>query len=123
MDLCGPMRVQSKGGNRYIFVLVDDYTRFTWTLFLKSKDQAFERFSSLVPQLENACKSKLRAIRSDNGLEFVNSEFNEYCRENGIEHNFSSARTPQKNGVVERKNRTLEDMAHTMLLACKLPQF
>ena len=76
MDLCGPMRVQSKGGNRYIFVLVDDYTRFTWTLFLKSKDQAFERFSSLVPQLENACKSKLRAIRSDNGLEFVNSELN-----------------------------------------------
>ena len=123
MDLCGPMRVQSKGGNRYIFVLVDDYTRFTWTLFLKSKDQAFERFSSLVPQLENACKSKLRAIRSDNGLEFVNSEFNEYCREKGIEHNFSSARTPQQNGVVERKNRTLEDMARTMLLASKLPQF
>ena len=112
---------QSKGGNRYIFVLVDDYTRFTWTLFLKSKDQAFECFKSLVPQLENACKRKLRAIRSDNGLEFVNSEFNEYCRERGIEHNFSSARTPQQNGVIECKNRTLEDMARTMLLASKLP--
>ena len=123
MDLCGPMRDQRRGGNRYIFVLVDDFTRFTWTLFLKSEDQAFAKFSFLVPLLENACKSKLRVIRSDNGLEFVNSEFDEYCRDKGIEHNFISARTPQQNGVVERKNRTLEDMARTMLLASKLPQF
>ena len=56
MDLCGPMRVQSRGGNRYILVLVDDFTRFTWSLFLKSKDQAFESFSSMVPLLENAFK-------------------------------------------------------------------
>ena len=122
MDLCGPMRVQSRGGNRYIFVIVDDYTRYTWTLFLKSKDQAFASFSSLVPLIENSCKSKLRALRSDNGLEFVNSQFVEFCRERGIEHNFSAPRSPQQNGVVERKNRTLEDMARTMLLSSKLPQ-
>ena len=54
MDLCGRMRVQSRGGNRYILVLIDDYTRFTWTVFLKSKDQAFESFSSLVPLPENS---------------------------------------------------------------------
>ena len=103
-------------------MLVDDYTRYTWTLFLKSKDQAFASFSSLVPLIENSCKSKLRAIRSDNGLEFVNSQFVEFCKESGIDHNFSAPRSPQQNGVVERKNRTLEDMARTMLLSSKLPQ-
>ena len=102
-------------------MLVDDYTRYTWTLYLKSKDQAFASFSSLVPLIENSCKSKLRALRSDNGLEFVNSQFIEFCRERGIDHNFSSPRTPQQNGVVERKNRTLEDMARTMILSSKLP--
>ena len=121
MDLCGPMRVQSTGGNRYIFVLVDDYTRYTWTIFLRSKDQAFTEFSSLIPLLENSLQVPLRAIRSDHGLEFENRDFLTFCRDKGVAHNFSSARTPQQNGVVERKNRTLEDMARTMLLSSGLP--
>ena len=121
MDLCGPMRIQSTGGNKYIFVLVDDYTRYTWTLFLRSKDQAYSAFFSLISLLENSLQARLRALRSDNGLEFKNSSFLDFCRERGIEHNFSSPRTPQQNGVVERKNRTLEDMARTMLFSSKLP--
>ena len=122
MDLCGPMRTQSYGGNRYIFVLVDDFSRYTWTLFLKSKDQAFTAFSDLLLMLENRYQTRVRSLRSDNGLEFVNSQFIEFCCERGISHEFSSPHTPQQNGVVERKNRTLEDMARTMLIASKLPQ-
>ena len=121
MDLCGPMRVQSTGGNRYIFVLVDDYSRYTWTIFLRSKDQTFTEFSSLIPLLENSLQVPLRAIRSDHGLEFKNRDFLTFCRDKGVAHIFSSVRTPQQNGVVERKNRTLEDMARTMLLSSGLP--
>ena len=58
--------------------------------------------------------------RSDHGTEFENSSFIDYCNEHGIDHNFSALRTPQQNGVVERKNRTLEDMTRTMLIASGL---
>lgn len=61
-------------------------------------------------------------MRSDHGTEFENNKFDEYCREHGMDHNFSAPRTPQQNGVVERKNRTLEDMARTMLIASGLPR-
>ena len=64
----------------------------------------------------------MRSLRSDNGLEFVNSNFVEFCTERGVMHEFSSPCTPQQNGVVERKNQTLKDMAQTMLIDSKLPQ-
>ena len=75
MDLCGPMRVQSRGGRRYVFVLVDDYTRYTWTLFLASKDDAFEVFCSLMRKIQRKYGKQLKAIRSDHGTEFENSKF------------------------------------------------
>ena len=62
MDLCGPMRVQSPGGTRYMFFIVDDYSRFTWTLFLRSKDEVYSRFSELVPLLENSLSLLIRVI-------------------------------------------------------------
>ena len=71
--------------------------------------------------LENGYQTRCRSLRYDNGLEFVNSNFIEFCEERGIDHQFSSPRTPQQNGVVERKNRILEDMARTMLIASELP--
>ncbi|XP_070003450.1 uncharacterized protein [Nicotiana sylvestris] len=70
---------------------------------------------------EDKLGNQLTSIRSDHGTEFENAKFSEFCDENGIDHNFSSSRTPQQNGVVERKNKTLENMARTMLLSSKLP--
>jgi len=116
MDLCGPMRVPSRGGKRYIFVIVDDYSRFTWTLFLRTKDETFEVFVAFVKKIQVKMESKVACIRSDHGTEFDNAKFDEFCSENGITHNFSAPRTPQQNGVVESKNRTLEDMARTMFI-------
>ncbi|GJT93107.1 retrovirus-related pol polyprotein from transposon TNT 1-94 [Tanacetum coccineum] len=87
MDLCGPMRVASINGKKYILVVVDDYSRYTWTLFLRSKDETPKPYSN----------------------------------EEGIEHQTSTPRTPEQNGVVERRNRTLVKAARTMLLASKLP--
>ena len=123
MDLCGPMRVQSRGGKRYVFVIVDDYSRFTLTLFLATKDETFTMFEIFAKLIEKKFNKDIISIRSDHGLEFENSQFLQFCTTNGIEHNFSAPRTPQQNGVVERKNRTLEDIARTMLISSKLPKF
>ena len=120
VDLCGPMRVMSRGGKRYVFVIVDDYYRFTWTLFLASKDESFEQFIIWLKKVEKRIGQSLVSLRSDHGTEFENGQFIEYCDEHAMDHNFSAPRTPQQNSVVERKNRTLEDMARTMLLASGL---
>ncbi|GJS26254.1 retrovirus-related pol polyprotein from transposon TNT 1-94 [Tanacetum coccineum] len=95
MDLCGPMRVASVNGKKYILVIVDDYSRFTWVKFL----------------------------RTDNGTEFVNQTLREYYEKVGISHETSVARSPQQNGVVERRNRTLIEAARTMLIYAKAPLF
>nr|XP_016483291.1 PREDICTED: uncharacterized protein LOC107803999 [Nicotiana tabacum] len=116
MDLCGPMMVASRGGKKYIFVIVDDYSRFTHTLFLRTKDETFEVFVSFVKKIQVKMGNKVACIRSDHGTEFDHVKFDEFCTENGITHNFSAPRTPQQNGVVERKNRTIKDMARTMLI-------
>ena len=103
-----------------MFVIVDDYSRFTWTIFLRSKDEVHSRFSELVLSLEKSLSLSVRAIRSDHGTEFENAKMLTFCREKGITHNFSAPYTPQQNGVVERKNRTLQDMSRTMLLSSGL---
>ena len=120
MDLCGPVRIMSRCGKRYVLVIVDDYFRFTWTLFLASKDETFEKFLVFIRKTEKRVGHSLVCIRSDDGTEFENSSFINYCNEHGVDHNFSAPRTPQQNGVVERKNRTLEDMTRTMLVASVL---
>ena len=81
MDVCGPMHVQSIGGSKYIFVIVDDYSRFTWTIFIRSKSEVFNRFKELVPILEKSHNLPLKSIRSDHGTEFENKEFLTFCRE------------------------------------------
>ncbi|GKA73378.1 integrase, catalytic region, zinc finger, CCHC-type containing protein [Tanacetum coccineum] len=91
MDLCGPMRVASVNGKKYILVIVDDYSRFTW----------------------------LKCLRTDNGTEFVNQTLREYYEKVGISHETFVARSPQQNDVVERRNRTLIEAARTMLIYAK----
>ena len=122
MDLCGPMRTKSLNHSRYVLVIVDDFSRFTWTEFLQSKEDTFEHFVALMKRTQRKLGLQLVSIRSDHGTEFENAQFLEFCTEQGISHNFSAPRTPQQNGVVERKNRTLEEMTRTMLLSSSLPQ-
>jgi len=94
-DLCGPMRTTSRGGKRYVFVIVDNYSCFTWTLFLASKDESFEKFVVFLKKTEKRVGHSLISRRSDHGKEFENSSFLDYCNEYGIDHNFSAPRTPQ----------------------------
>ncbi|XP_070054687.1 uncharacterized protein [Nicotiana tomentosiformis] len=122
MDLCGPIRIPSRGGKKYIFAIVDDYSRFTWTLFLRTKDEISPIFVAFVKQIQVKIGYNVVSNISDHGNEFDNAKFVEFCIENSINHNFSAPRTPQQNGVVERKNRTLEAMARTMLIDSCMPK-
>lgn len=123
MDLFGPSRTMSFGGNYYALVIVDDFSRYTWTLFITHKSDSFHAFRKLAKVIQNKKNLKIASIRSDHGGEFENKDFELFCDEHGIEHNFSAPRTPQQNGVVERKNRSLEEIARTLLNDTFLPKY
>ncbi|GJS67122.1 retrovirus-related pol polyprotein from transposon TNT 1-94 [Tanacetum coccineum] len=123
MDLCGPMRVTSINGKKYILVIVDDYSRFTWVKFLRSKDEAPDFIIKFLKMIQVRLKVTVRRIRTDNGTEFVNQTLREYYEKIDISHETSVARSPQQNGVVERRNRTLIEAARTMLIYAKAPLF
>ena len=95
-------------------MVTDDYSRFSWVSFLKSKDETFESLMALFRKIENLYHARISRIRSDNGTEFKNVRMEEYCDERGILQEFSAPYTPQQNGVAERKNRTLIETARTM---------
>ncbi|GJT71170.1 retrovirus-related pol polyprotein from transposon TNT 1-94 [Tanacetum coccineum] len=123
MDLCGPMRVASINGKRYILVIVDDYSRFTWVRFLRTKDEAPEAIIKCIKNIQVCLNATVRNVRTDNGTEFVNQTLREFYENVGISHQTSVARTPQQNDVVERRNRTLVEVARTMLIFSKAPLF
>ena len=91
-------------------------------MFLIQKTEAFYEFSKFCNKVHNEKGFEITCIRSDHGREFENINFEDYCNEHGINHNFSTPRTPQQNGVVERKNKTLQEMARTMLNENNLPK-
>ncbi|GJY18658.1 retrovirus-related pol polyprotein from transposon TNT 1-94 [Tanacetum coccineum] len=107
MDLCGPKRVASINGKNYILVIVDDYSRFTWVMFLASKDEALDFIIKFLKMIQVRLNATVRNIYTDNGTEFVNQTLRDYYEQVGISHETSVARNPQQNVVVERRNRTL----------------
>ncbi|MDQ9783009.1 DDE-type integrase/transposase/recombinase, partial [Serratia marcescens] len=115
MDLFGPIPVSSLGGSRYCLVVIDDYSRFTWVVLLKTKDETQKNLIKLIKQIQNEKELKLIKIRSDKGTEFLNKTISSFLEEFGIRHKTSSARTLQQNGIAERRNRTLKEAARTML--------
>ncbi|GJY34591.1 retrovirus-related pol polyprotein from transposon TNT 1-94 [Tanacetum coccineum] len=121
MDLCGPMRVASINGKKYILVIVDDYSRYTWTLFLRSKDETPEVLKDFLTMIQHNLQAQVITVRTDRGTKFLNKTLHAYFKEEGIEHHNSTPRTPEQNGVVQRWNRTLVEVARTMLSASKLP--
>ena len=94
---------------------MDDFTRYTWVFFLSDKSDTFATFKSFVKRCHNEFETTIKRVRSDNGSEFKNTRVDELCDEFGIKHQFSAKYTPQSNGLVERMNRTLIDMARSML--------
>lgn len=123
MDLFGPVNVMSMARKRYALVMVDDYSKYTWVLFLQSKDEATQLIIDHIKKIEVEAGLPVRIIRSDNGTEFKNAYLNQFCTEKGISRQYSAPRTPQQNGVVERKNRTLVEAARTMISQSNLPTY
>jgi hypothetical protein len=108
MDLFRPTQYTSISGNKYGFVIVDDYTRYTWAFSLVDKSDVFATFKSFVKGIHNEFETTIKRVRSDNGSEFKNTRIDELCDDFG-------KYTPQSNGLVERKNKTLIDRARSML--------
>ncbi|GJY98403.1 retrovirus-related pol polyprotein from transposon TNT 1-94 [Tanacetum coccineum] len=123
MDLCGPMCVASVNGKKYILIIVDDYSRFTWVKCLRSKDEALDFIIKFLKMIQVRLEVPVRRIRTNNGTEFVNQTLREYYEKVGISHETSVARSPQQNSVVERRNRTLIEATYTMLIYAKAPLF
>ncbi|MFQ1046227.1 DDE-type integrase/transposase/recombinase, partial [Acinetobacter sp. NIOH-H-8] len=109
------INIMSIGRKKYALVIVDVYTRYTWVHFLAKKDETTQILIEHVKLLDKGSKDKVKVIRSDNGTEFKNATMKEFCKERGLNQEFFAPGTPQQNGVVERKNRTLIEAARTML--------
>ena len=121
INLMGPARVQSLGGKKYILVVVDDFTRYTWVVLLKDKAEAPEMIH-LCKKLQVEKDTVIARIRSDHGREFENTKLATFCNDQGTHQEFSSPKTPQQNEIVEWKNRVVQEMACVMLQNKKLPK-
>ncbi|KAK1630688.1 hypothetical protein QYE76_005003 [Lolium multiflorum] len=119
VDLFGPVTHASLGAKKHCLVIVDDYSRYTWVYFLKTKDETQQIFIDFATEVQRQHNLLIKAIRSDNGSEFKNYTLNDFLSDEGIRHQYSAAYTPQQNGVAERKNRTLMDMARSMMAEYK----
>jgi transposase InsO family protein len=123
MDLVGPARVCSAVGKWYVLVIVDDYSRYAWVFFLADKGETLGFGRDLILRLMNERNGDdVRAICRNNGSEFKNSHFKTFCRDLGLKYQFSSPYVACQNGVVERKNRSLCEMAQTMLDEHRTPR-
>lgn len=106
----------------YFLLFIDDYTRKTWVYLLKEKSDAFEVFKKFKAQVENESACSIKLIRTDRGEEFTLDRFNQFCDDLGVQHLLTIPRSPQQNGVVEQKNRTILNMARSMLKSKRMPK-
>lgn len=120
-DICGPINVTSMGGARYFVTFIEDYTRYTEVVMLKKKSDVFAAFVKYLAKAERETGNKIKRIRSDNAKEYVSKEFNQFLEAKGIKREFSIEYTPEQNGVAERMNRTIVEMARCMLIQSKSP--
>lgn len=119
-DICGPMEHVSIGGSRYFLLFVDDCSRMVFVYFLKHKNEALKRFKEFKAQVENQTKKTIKVLRSDNGLEYCNKEFDNYLKGAGVIHQKTNPYTPQQNGLCERFNRTIVEKARCLLFDANL---
>ena len=123
IDLMGLTRTESLGGKRYIMVIVDDFSRYTWVEFLREKSKACEKMKNLCKRLQNEKGLPIVKIRSDHGKEFESARFESFYEKNRIKKEISTPKTQQNGGGgVERKNWVIQEMVRVMLLNKQIPQ-
>lgn len=122
-DLCGPISPQTPSRRRYVFVLIDDHSRYMWSILLNEKGEAFEKFKHFKAVVEKETGTTIKMLRTDRGGEFISSEFKVFCETTGIVRHFTAPYSPQQNGVVERRNRTLMGMTRSILKGTECPNY
>ena len=120
-DVCGKIHPVSLGGGEYFVTFIDDKSRYVWAYIMKSKDEVFRKFQEWKALVEKSTGRKLKVLRSDNGGEYLSTEFKNYLKAEGIRHELTVPKTPQQNGVAERMNRTLMETVRSMLSDARLP--
>ncbi|CAN0856784.1 Retrovirus-related Pol polyprotein from transposon TNT 1-94 [Linum grandiflorum] len=121
-DVCGPMQDPSLNNNKYFILFIDDFTRMTWVYFMRHKSEVSSIFKRFKTMVENQSEEKIKVLRSDRGTEYTSNKFEKFCADAGIEQQTTVRYTPQQNGVSERKNRTVMEMARCMLAEKNLPK-
>jgi hypothetical protein len=121
-DVNGPMETQSIGKAKYFVTFIDDFSRKVFVFFLRSKSEVTEKYVEFVRFIENQTGKKVKTLRSDNGGEYINERFLNFCKQKGIHHEKTIPHTPQQNGVAERMNRTLIEKAKSLLFDADLPK-
>ena len=121
-DVSGPQKTPSLKGSKYYIAFIDDFTRFCWIYFLTYKSEVADVFLRYKAMVENQSEYRIKVIRSDNGTEYTSEKFNKFCEDAGIDHQLTAPYTPQQNGVVERKNRTIMEMTRCLLHEKELPK-
>lgn len=121
LDLCGPISPSTPGGKNYFMLLVDDFSRMMWIYLLRTKNEALSCFKKFKVFVEKGRSQGIRVLRTDRGGEFCSKEFNCFCEEHGILRHYTAPYTPQQNGVVERRNRTVVAMTRSMLKERQVP--
>ncbi|KAG7585452.1 Ribonuclease H-like superfamily [Arabidopsis thaliana x Arabidopsis arenosa] len=122
-DLCGPITPSTTARNRYVFVLIDDYSRYMWSILLKEKSETFEKFKKFKMLVEQETGTSIKTFRTDRGGEFISHEFQSFCEKAGIQRHLTAPYSPQQNGVVERRNRTLMEMTRSILKHMNMPNY
>ena len=121
-DIWGPSRVQNVSGYRWFVSFIDDHTRLTWVYLMKEKSEASIRFRDFHTLIQNQFQTKIKIFRSDNAKEYYNSILGEYFRTHGIINQSSCVNTPQQNGIAERKNRHLLEVARSIMFTTHIPK-
>ncbi|WJX34774.1 hypothetical protein P8452_22851 [Trifolium repens] len=120
-DVCGPFEVKSIGGNSYFLTFIDDYTRHVWLYLIEKKSEVFTKFKKFKALVEKQSGCSVKKLRTYGGGEYTSLEFAKFCEDEGIVHEVTAPYTPQHNGVAERKNRSIMNMARSMLKGKNMP--
>ena len=120
-DVCGPFKINSTGGARYFVTFVDDFSRKLWIFFISQKSQVLEKFRHFVQLMRTSTGKTIQSLRTDNGGEYTSKAFIDFCSSNGIQRELIPPYTPERNGVAERRNRSILDITRCLLLDKAFP--
>ena len=121
-DIWGPSRVPNLSNTRWFISFIDDYSKLCWIYLIKENSKTFSIFKQFHSMVQTQFNSKIKIVCTDNGTEYFSNILRSYFKDNDIIHHSSCVNTPQQNGIAERKNRHLLEVAHTLMFQSNVPK-